>query len=142
MAATVRSMLEKQTQVLAVGPGATVLDALRLMAERNVGATLIVEDGRLVGIMTERDYARKVALMGRRSSDTPVRDVMTTDLITVSPEWTADRCMVLMDEKRIRHLPVLESGRVAGVISIRDVVRAIIAEQQSTIATLEKYITS
>jgi CBS domain-containing protein len=135
-------MLENRSQVLAVGPGATILDALKLMADRNVGATLVVEDGRLIGIMTERDYARKVALKGIRSSDTPVRDVMTSELITISPDWTADQCMVLMDEKRIRHLPVLEQDRLVGVISIRDVVRAVIAEQQYTIATLEKYITS
>jgi CBS domain-containing protein len=119
-----------------------VLDALRLMAERNVGAALVVESDRLVGIVTERDYARKVALKGKRSSDTPVSEVMTSPVISIDQGWTADQCMVLMDEKHIRHLPVLDEGRLVGVISIRDAVRAIITAQQYTIQELEKYISS
>lgn len=140
MSTTVRQMLTRKAQVLSVPPTATVLDALGLMAERGVGAALIVDGDHLVGIVTERDYARKVALRGRRSADTPVSEVMTTSVITIGPEWTADQCMVLMDEKHIRHLPVLEDGRLAGVISIRDAVRAIIAEQRFTIQELENYI--
>ena len=140
MSTTVRQMLARKAQVLSVPPTATMLDALGLMAERNVGAALIVDGDHLVGIVTERDYARKVALRGRRSADTPVSEVMTTSVITIGPEWTADQCMVLMDEKHIRHLPVLEDGRLAGVISIRDAVRAIIEEQRFTIQELENYI--
>ncbi len=142
MATTVRQMLARKQQVLAVTPASTVLDALRLMAERNVGAALVVESDRLVGIVTERDYARKVALKGKRSSDTPVSEVMTSPVISINPDWTADQCMVLMDEKHIRHLPVLDEGRLEGVISIRDAVKAIIAEQQYTIRELERYISS
>jgi CBS domain-containing protein len=141
MSTTVRQMLARKAQVLSVPPTATVLDALRLMAERNVGAALVVDADRLVGIVTERDYARRVALRGRRSADTPVSDVMSTAIIAIDPGWTADQCMVLMDEKHIRHLPVLENGQLKGVISIRDAVKAIIAEQQFTIQELENYIT-
>lgn len=141
MATTVRQMLARKQQVLAVTPASTVLDALRLMAERNVGAALVVESDRLVGIVTERDYARKVALKGKRSSDTPVSEVMTSPVISINPDWTADQCMVLMDEKHIRHLPVIENDKLVGVISIRDAVKAIIAEQQFTIRELENYIT-
>lgn len=142
MAKTVRQMLANQTEVLAIGPTVTVLDALKLMAEHNVGAVLVVEDGKLVGILTERDYARKVALQGKRSVDTLVRDVMSTSVITINPDWRAEQCMVLMDEKHIRHLPVLDGDRLVGVVSIRDAVRAIIDEQQFTIEALERYITS
>lgn len=142
MAKTVRQMLANQTAVLAIGPTATVLDALKLMAEHNVGAVLVVEGGKLVGIVTERDYARKVALQGKRSVDTPVTDVMSTSVITIGPDWRADQCMVLMDEKRIRHLPVLDGDTLVGVVSIRDAVRAIIEDQQFTIEALERYITS
>jgi len=142
MSTTVRQMLARKSEVLSVPPTASMLDALRLLAERNVGAALVVDGGALVGIVTERDYARKVALLGRRSADIPVADVMSTGVITVDPSWTADRCMVLMDERHIRHLPVLEDGRLLGVISIRDAVKAIIAEQQHTIKALEHYISS
>jgi CBS domain-containing protein len=105
-----------------------------------VGAALVVEGDQLAGIVTERDYARKVALLGRRSSDTPVSAVMTSQVFTIDPSWTAERCMVLMDDKHIRHLPVLEDGRLVGVISIRDAVKAVIAEQRDTIQNLEEYI--
>lgn len=141
MSTTVRQMLARKAQLLSVPPNATMLDALKLMAERNVGAALVVDGDRLVGIVTERDYARRVALSGRRSSDTAVSDVMSTQVITVSPAWTADECVVLMDSKHIRHLPVLEDGKLIGVISIRDAIKAIIAEQQFTIRQLENYIT-
>lgn len=141
MSITVRQMLARKAQVLSVPPTATMLDALRLMAERNVGAALVVEGDRLVGIVTERDYARRVALIGRRSSDTPVSEVMSAQVITIDPTWTADQCVVLMDDRHIRHLPVLEHGALVGVISIRDAVKAIITEQQFTIKELENYIT-
>jgi CBS domain-containing protein len=141
MSTTVRQMLTGKAQVLAVPPSATMLQALELMADRNVGALLVVDADRLVGIVSERDYARKVALRGRRSADTPVSVVMSSPVITVDPTWTADQCMVLMDEKHIRHLPVLDGGRLVGVISIRDAVKAIIDEQQFTITALEHYIT-
>lgn len=141
MSKTVRQMLANQAQILSVSPASTVLDALRLMAERNVGAALVVEQDRLVGIVTERDYARKVALAGKRSSDTPVRDVMTSQVITIGPGWTAEQCLALMDEKQIRHLPVIEGERLVGVVSIRDAVRAVVDEQRFTIQQMENYIT-
>ncbi len=141
MSKTVRQMLANQAQILAVSPSSTVLDALRLMAERNVGAALVVEHDRLVGIVTERDYARKVALAGKRSSDTEVRDVMTSQVITIDPTWTAEQCLALMDEKQIRHLPVLEGERLVGVVSIRDAVRAVVDEQRFAIQQMENYIT-
>lgn len=141
MSKTVRQMLANQAQILAVSPSSTVLDALRLMAERNVGAALVVEHNRLVGIVTERDYARKVALAGKRSSDTEVRDVMTSQVITIDPTWTAEQCLALMDEKQIRHLPVLEGERLVGVVSIRDAVRAVVDEQRFAIQQMENYIT-
>lgn len=141
MSTTVRQMLARKAQVLSVLPGATMLEALTLMAEHNVGALLVVDNEQLVGIVTERDYARKIALAGRSSQTTPVKDVMSSQVITVTPSWTADQCMVLMDEKHIRHLPVIENDKLVGVISIRDAVKAIIAEQQFTIRELENYIT-
>ncbi|MDO8835443.1 MAG: CBS domain-containing protein, partial [Vicinamibacterales bacterium] len=112
MSTTVRQMLARKAQVLSVPPGTTMLDALTLMAERNVGALLVVDDEQLVGIVTERDYARKIALAGRSSQTTPVGDVMSSQVITVTPAWTADQCVVLMDEKHIRHLPVIEDGKL------------------------------
>jgi CBS domain-containing protein len=142
MSTTIRQMLTQRAQVISVGPTAKVLDALKLMADLNVGAVLIIDGGRLVGIFSERDYARKVVLKGKASADTAVSDVMTSSLITIDPGWTADQAMVLMDEKHIRHLPVIEGDRVLGVISIRDVVHAVIAEQRFTIKELEKYISS
>jgi CBS domain-containing protein len=141
MSTTVRQMLARKAQVLSVPPDATMLEALTLMAERNVGALLVVDGDRLIGIVTERDYARKVALAGRSSQNTPVSAVMSSQVITITPQWTADQCVVLMDEKHIRHLPVIENDRLIGVISIRDAVKAIIAEQQFTIRELENYIT-
>lgn len=142
--ATVNQMLaSKGSEVYAITPDATVLDALRIMADKDVGALVVVEAGDLAGIFSERDYARKIALMGRSSHETPVRDVMTSDVICVSPSQSADKCMAIMTEKRIRHLPVLGEGdRVVGVISIGDVVKAIISEQRVMINHLEDYIHS
>ena len=140
MSATVRQMLAGRGSVISVAPATTVFEALQRMAERNVGAVLVMNDGRLVGIFTERDYARKVALRGLNSKDTPVGDLMTGTLITVDQAWTADQCMAVMTEHHIRHLPVVEAGQVLGVISIGDAVKAIVDEQHFVIGQLTNYI--
>jgi CBS domain-containing protein len=142
MATTVGQMLKGKPGVYSVQPEDTMFDALQLMAERNIGAVLVMTAGRLDGIVSERDYARKVILLGKTSKETPVREIMTTNVICVEPGWTADECMALMTDKRVRHLPVMEQGRLTGVISIGDVVRAVVEEQQFTIASLERYICS
>jgi CBS domain-containing protein len=143
MTATVRQLLQvKGSRVFDIHPQATVYEALERMAQHDVGALLVLEEGQLVGIFSERDYARKIILMGRASRDTPVHEVMTTDLVTVSPEATVEACMVLMTQHRIRHLPVMEGGRLAGVISIGDVVKAIMTAQEFLIAQLQQYINS
>jgi CBS domain-containing protein len=142
MITTVRQMLSaKGGEVWSVTPETPVLEALRLMADKNVGAVLVCRGEALVGILSERDYARKVILKGRTSQETPVADIMTTRVVYVRPDQTSDDCMALMTDKHIRHLPVLEQGKLAGVISIGDVVRAVIADQRFTIAQLENYIT-
>lgn len=128
--------------VLSVTPETSVYDALKLMAEKNVGALLVMEGGALRGIMSERDYARKVILLGKSSQDIAVRDIMSDKVVTVSPTQTVDACMALMTDRRIRHLPVVDNGRVIGVLSIGDLVKAVIAEQQQTIQQLESYIHS
>jgi CBS domain-containing protein len=133
-------MLTVGGEVHSMPPSATVYAALQLMADVNVGAVLVMEGDALRGIFTERDYARKVVLAGRNSKDTPVGEVMTGRLITIDPTWTADQCMALMYEQHIRHLPVMEGGKVVGVISIRDAVRAVVDEQRFTIRQLENYI--
>jgi len=112
------------------------------MADRNIGAVLVRSDETIDGIFSERDYARKVILLGKSSRDTLVSEIMTTRVVSVEPEWTAEQCMALMTEKRIRHLPVMEDGRLIGIISIGDVVRAVVDEQQFTIDSLRRYITS
>jgi CBS domain-containing protein len=142
MSATVRDMLRGKSEVYSVGPRETVYDALRLMADRNIGAVLVRSDETIDGIFSERDYARKVILLGKSSRDTLVSEIMTTRVVSVEPEWTAEQCMALMTEKRIRHLPVMADGRLIGVISIGDVVRAVVDEQQFTIDSLRRYITS
>ncbi len=131
--------------VLAISPTATVRDALTLMATREVGALLVMTGGNLEGIVSERDYARKVVLMGRTSKDTRVGEIMSTDLVTVRPEQTVTDCMELMTDRRIRHLPVVDggegaTGKVVGVVSIGDVVKAVISNQASMIEHLEGYI--
>ena len=142
MTTTVRQMLAGKRAVYSVAPSDTMYDALSLMAEKNIGAVIVLSEGEIRGILSERDYARKVALLGRTSKSTPVGEVMTTGVIRVDPEWTADTCMALMTDKRIRHLPVIEDGRLIGIVSIGDVVRAVVEEQQFTIRSLERYIKS
>ena len=140
---SVRQLLDRKgRQVFAIAPGAAVLEAIRVMAERHVGALLVMEGEALSGIVSERDYARKVILKGRSSADTPVRDIMTAAVITVEPETPVEKCMQIMTERRVRHLPVIEGGHVAGMISIGDLVKAVIAEQQQHIEQLESYIHS
>jgi len=139
---TVTQLLRtKGQQVLSVAPDIPVFEALEVMADKNVGALLVVEDERLVGVFSERDYARKVILKGKSSKDTPVREIMSSHVLYVRPEQTIEDCMALMTDKRVRHLPVMEEGRVVGVISIGDVVKAIIAEQEFIIEQLQNYIT-
>jgi CBS domain-containing protein len=142
MMTTVRQMLAGKTHVYSVTPEDTIYDALRLMADRNIGAVVVLSGEEIRGIFSERDYARKVILLGKTSKTTPVGEIMTTTVISVEPDWTADQCMALMTEKHIRHLPVVEGGRLVGVISIGDAVRAVVEEQQFTIKSLEKYLMS
>jgi len=125
----------------AIPPEASVFDALKLMAEKNVGALLVMPRGELpVGILTERDYARKIILMARASKDTLVRDVMTSPVMYVSPDRTSEECMALMTEHRLRHLPVMDGGKLIGLISIGDLVKDVISEQKFLIQQLERYI--
>ncbi|MET1163415.1 MAG: CBS domain-containing protein [Pseudoxanthomonas sp.] len=140
---TLRQLLGSKTpEVYAVAPGDSVMDAIRLMAEKGVGAVLVMDGARLAGIVSERDYARKVVLHGRSSADTSVRDIMTADVITVGPNHTVEHCMQLVTEHRIRHLPVIEDGDVIGVISIGDLVKAVIEDQQIQLDQLQRYIAS
>ena len=140
---TVRQLLEaKAPEVFAIGPGAPVFDAIGLMADKRIGALLVMDAGRLVGIVSERDYARKVVLQGRSSKDTPVRDIMTSHVITVGLSDSSDHCMQLVTERRIRHLPVVEGDAVLGVVSIGDLVKAVIEDQQLELAQLQRYIAS
>jgi len=118
----------------------TVLDALKVMADKNIGALLVVDDGKLAGIFSERDYARKVILKGRHSDDTRLADVMTAHVITIEPEQKLEECMQIMSDRHIRHLPVMDKGQLVGIISINDVVTAIIRDQKTRIDSLESYI--
>lgn len=139
---TVSQLLqEKGHDVWSVTPDSTVFDALEIMADKNVGALLVVEGERLVGIFSERDYARKVILKGKASKATPVREIMTSVVACVGPHHSIEECMALMTAKRVRHLPVLEDDRLVGVISIGDVVKTIISEKEFIIEQLEHYIT-
>ena len=137
----VRQILnDKGHDVWSVSADTTVFDALKLMAEKYVGALLVLENGEIAGIFSERDYARKVILHGKASKDTPISEIMTTDVLYVTPEQTVEECMELMSDKRIRHLPVLENNTLTGIISIGDVVRATIEHKDFTIKQLEHYI--
>ena len=134
-------MQEKGEQTFAVKPQATVQDALQMMAEKNTGAVMIVDDqGQMVGIFTERDYARKVIQKGKCSLDTPMREIMTSNMVTIGPETNLEECMNLMSEYHIRHLPVMDSGRLIGMVSMRDVVETILDRKDDTIFNLENYI--
>ena len=128
-------------RVYSIAPTASVLDAVKLMAERNIGALVVMEGEKIVGIITERDYARKIVLMARSSKDTPVRDIMTPSAMYVSPVQTNEECMALMTETRVRHLLVVDTGKLIGLISIGDLVKDIISEQKFIIEQLEHYIT-
>ncbi|CAD0317824.1 CBS domain-containing protein [Xanthomonas hortorum] len=140
---TVRQLLgTKQVEVFAVAADAAVIEAIRLMAEKGIGAVLVMDGSRLIGIVSERDYARKVVLRDRASSTTSVAEIMSTEVVTVSPSDTVERCMQLMTDGRFRHLPVVENGRVHGVISIGDLVKAVIENQQRDIDQLQRYIAS
>jgi CBS domain-containing protein len=139
---TIRQILERKAEIYAIEPGATVLEALRLMEEKNIGALLVMDGTQLVGIFSERDYARRMILQGRTSRETPVRDVMTPEVFVITPDTTSGECMTHMTDRHIRHLPVVEGGRVVGVISIGDVVRSVIEELRFTVRQLESYIRS
>lgn len=139
----VRHLLDRKGRALfSIEPEAPVLEAIRMMADRYVGALLVMRGTELAGIVSERDYARKVVLLGRSSAETPVRQIMTSSVITVSPDNSVQDCMRLMTEHHIRHLPVIDGGRIAGMISIGDLVKAVIEDQQQTIEQLESYIHS
>ncbi len=140
---TVRQLLEaKSPTIHAIRPEAPVLDAIRLMAEARIGAVLVMDGPRLVGILSERDYARKVVLQGRSSSDTPVSEIMTSNVLTTWSLDTSDRCMQTMTEHRIRHLPVIDGDDVVGIVSIGDLVKAVIEDQQAELDSLQRYIAS
>ncbi|MEK6244657.1 MAG: CBS domain-containing protein [Pseudomonadota bacterium] len=123
-----------------VTPSTSVFDAVKRMAEKNIGALLVMEDVKIVGVITERDYARKIVLMGRSSKETSVRDIMTFPVMYVRPDQTNEECMALMTDNRVRHLPVMDEGKLIGLISIGDLVKAIISEQKFIIDQLEHYI--
>jgi CBS domain-containing protein len=142
MVETVRSILEtKGSLAWSVAPEATVYEAIELMAGRSVGALVVVSQGNLVGIVSERDYARKVILKGHSSRDTRVEQIMSSPVITVTPDHTVDECLRIATESRIRHLPVLDGGKLAGIVSIGDLVKAVVSAQAATIHQLNKYIT-
>jgi CBS domain-containing protein len=137
---SIRQILAHKPQVYSVRPSTCVFEALQMMEQKNVGALLVMEGERLAGIFSERDYARRMILQGRTSRDTPVSEVMTPDVFVITPDANAGECMVHMTERKVRHLPVVEAGRVVGVISIGDVVRAVIDDLRFSISQLENYI--
>ena len=140
---TVRQLLGNKTpEIHAVTPQAAVIDAIRLMAEKGIGAVLVMDGAQLAGILSERDYARKVVLQGRSSKDTPVRDIMTAEVVSVAPGDSIDHCMQLVTDRRIRHLPVVDAGEVVGVLSIGDLVKTVIELQRRDIDQLQRYIAS
>jgi len=139
--ATARHLLDRKGRaIFSIGPDEPVLEAIRLMAEHTVGALLVMKGEELVGIVSERDYARKVILKGRSSADTPVAQIMSSPVVTVSMNNSVQECMQMMTARRIRHLPVVEGKKVVGIISIGDLVKAVMEEQQQTIEQLESYI--
>jgi len=142
MAVVAQLLKQKRDTIYSVGPEAPVLEAIRLMAEHGVGALLVMQEQQLVGVVSERDYARKVILKGRSSSETSVRQIMSSPVFTVRPDQSVRECMQLVNDRRVRHLPVVEGERVIGVLSIGDLVRSVLEEQQKTIEELEQYIRS
>lgn len=134
-------LVHKGSQVYSVSPDTTVFDAIKTMSEHQIGSLLVLDDEKLIGIVTERDYARKVALEGKSSRQLPVREIMTTRVLCVSQDRSVEECMALMSEQRARHLPVLENKKVIGVVSIGDLVKAIIHDQKILIDQLQQYIT-
>jgi len=139
---TIRQILAGKPDIYSIDPDATVLDALRLMEQKNIGALLVMKGGALSGIFSERHYARRMILHGRSSKETKVREVMTSDVFVIAPDTTSGECMVHMTDRHIRHLPVVEGGRIVGVISIGDVVRSVIDDLRFTVRQLEGYIRS
>jgi CBS domain-containing protein len=140
---SVKQLLEtKRNTIFSVVTATSVLEALQLMMQENISALLVIENGNLEGVFTERDYARKIILKGRSSKDTAIKEVMSADVITVTGDDTIDHCMQVMTSKHIRHLPVIQSDQVIGMISIGDLVKFVIEEQKKTIEHLEKYINS
>lgn len=138
---TVKRVLDaKGHDIYSTTPDTTVFDALREMADRNVGALIVLDDGEVVGIFSERDYARKIILLGRSSHETPVRDIMTARVVYARPDLSLEECLALMTDKRIRHLPVMEDDELVGVVSIGDLVKGIIQEQRFIIEQLESYV--
>lgn len=140
---TAKHLLERKgSQIYSIGPEDPVLEAIQLMADKHVGALLVMRGAELVGIVSERDYARKVILLGRSSAETPVWQIMSSPVTTVTPVQTLNECMQIVTQQRVRHLPVVDQGRVVGVVSIGDLVKAVIEEQQQQIEQLESYIRS
>ncbi len=139
---TVRELLQVKNDenTYSVSPDTSVYNALNLMAEKNVGAVMIVDKSQMIGIFTERDYARKVVLKGKTSLETPIKEIMTSEMVTVHLDSTLEECMNLMIQWHIRHLPIMQEGRLVGMVSMRDVVQTIIAMKQNTIDSLENYI--
>ncbi len=136
----VRNLVEGKTEIFSIRPEQPVLAAIQMMADKFVGALLVMKDGELLGIVSERDYARKVILKGRSSAETPVREIMTSQVLSVGPGDTVHRCMRLMTDKHIRHLPVIDGGKVVGMLSIGDLVKAVIDDQAEQLEQLQRYI--
>ena len=138
---TIEAILaQKGTEIFSILPDATVFEAVELMANKNVGALLVIQDGKLVGLISERDYTRKVMLRGKRSRETQVREIMSSDLTVISPREPVENCLRMMTDKRVRHLPVLDGDTIRGIISIGDLVKWVIATQSAAIQHLEMYI--
>ncbi len=136
----VKNLIEGKTEIFSIRPEQPVLAAIQMMADKYVGALLVMKDAQLLGIVSERDYARKVILKGRSSAETPVREIMTAEVLSVSPSDSVHRCMRLMTDKHIRHLPVVDNGRVVGMLSIGDLVKAVIDDQAEQLEQLQRYI--
>ena len=131
----------KGNEIWSIGPDQSVYEAIHLLAEKEIGALLVMDGSELVGVISERDYARQIILKDKSSRDTKVADIMTSNVVTSEPSQDVGECMALMSDRRIRHLPIIEDGAIVGIVSIGDLIRVIISEQQSTIVDLEKYIT-